>query len=98
MIISTPKKMQTGLVGMENVGELIRFQHVEDVTAVLEYAQKQRLAVGSAHSHGREMEKIATIPGAVLVEHPEFAYDKKAFRKWLKSDEGRGYRTSTRDI
>lgn len=83
---------------MKNVGDVTKFLHVQDVTPILEQAYKERMAVGNAHNYGREWEKVASIPGIVLVEHPEFYEDQKALYKWLKSDEGRGYRTSTRNL
>lgn len=74
--------------------------HIQNVTPIMEaaYAERQANIGEGRRLIGDGMERIACVPTAVFAEHPEFMSDMKALRKWLKSDEGKVYRTSTRQI
>lgn len=100
MIIKSNKKIEDGMIKTAFEGDYLKVTHIQNVTPILEAAWEARQAMIGASRRiiGDGMEHIAYIPESVMAEHPEFWRDPEAMRKWLKSDEGQYYRTSTRSI
>ena len=100
MIIKSKKKIEDGLIKAEFEGNYLKATHIQNLTPVMEEAYNERQAsIGEGRKLiGDRLERIACIPSIIFAEHPEFIHDEKALRKWLRSDEGKVYRTSTRSI
>ncbi len=101
MLITTHKNFGEGLIAAKFDGDKLVARHVQNVTPIMEACYKERIANMGSNLPvlGDVWEKIASVPHIVFAEHPEFLHDGKALLKWLREDEeGRMYRTSTRNI
>jgi len=100
MLIRSTKVFKDDLTSVEDSDDKARFNHIQNVTEIVESNHRQRIAGTGAynHSYGKEMEKIATVPISVFVERPELMRDEKALMKFLRSEEGAPWRVSRRRI
>lgn len=84
----------SALINSRVDGEKILFTHVQNVEPMLRDAHYLREHSNNGFSKSREYQKIASIPMLEFLKHPEFRENDKAIIKWLKTDEGRMYRTT----
>lgn len=73
----------------------VLFQHVEEVTPILEQNKADRLGNLPFH-RGQDAWHVGRIPMTLFLQHPEWSEDPKALLKFLKSSEGEPYRCSNR--
>ena len=96
--IKLPDGEDHDLIDIELDKDKMRMKHVQDVGGIIQQAELLRNYSDNGFTSDRNMRHIATIPAGEFVNHPEWAYDEKALIKWLKSEEGRPYRTVTKGI
>jgi hypothetical protein len=93
MIIKAPKNSQTGLYDIKANGENLEFNHIQEITPVLERAADIRKDSNNGWTEKKGFRHIACVPTCEFVKHPELAYDQKALTRWLKTEYGSMFRT-----
>ncbi len=93
MIIKAPEDSQTGLYRIDSDKDSLEFNHIQNITPVLERAKDVRKESDNGWTEGRGFRHIASIPTCEFVTHPELVYDKKALIKWLKTEYGSMFKT-----
>ncbi len=78
------------LVDINPDGDKVHYRHTEWTEPLKVHAKAQRIE-NDGWTKDRTMQRIATVPEGIFIEHPEFVYDEKAFLRWLKSPEGEEY-------
>lgn len=81
------------LVGVENKGDKKLFHHVQNITPTLEMCHQMREADGNGWSKERTRRHIGSIPEMIFCQHPEWQKDPNLISEWLKTEEGRPFRT-----
>ena len=79
-------------------GDKFVINHAQNIDPILQDCHKQRLHSDPHDFNFGEFEKIATIPEAEFLKHPEWKTCPNELEKWLRSDRGQQYRTSRRRI
>lgn len=92
MIIKTNKNIE-GLAKIEYEKDNFIFTHAQNITPSLEQAHLLREFGNNGWSTDKNYRRIATIPSIEFVRHPEWAQDTEQIIKWLKSEDGKPYRT-----
>lgn len=93
MIIRS-SQIREGLQTIDYRKEQVVFTHAQRIDPVLAECQESRESGSEGWSANRTMQRIASIPAAVFVQHPEFVHEPSLITKWLQTDEGRPYRTT----
>lgn len=93
MIIKAPKSTQTGLYDIKETGDSLEFSHIENITPAMERAAEVRKNSNNGWTEGKGFRHIASVPPSEFFKHPEWAEDKDALIKWLKTDYGSLFRT-----
>lgn len=92
-------KDKTYLHSIEEDGDLLKFNHVQDISPTLRAAQEIREHSDNGWTHDRSMRQIGLIDELtfqkLLTERPEIAKDGKELYKFIMSPEGAQYRTVT---
>ena len=79
-------------------GEKFKIQHGELIQPIEADVQDIREHTDNGWTDEKNFRQIASIPSLVFMEHPEFLHDDLALRRWLKTEEGRRYRTVRKGI
>ena len=86
------------LMGIEANGDNLLYNHVQNITPDLEFCHEMRNAPGNGFSDDRQRRHIGRIPDMIWLEHPEWNDDPELVKKWLKTEEGRPFRTVGRGL
>ena len=81
---------------IETEKDKLVFKHLQYNEGIKEKAELIRKHGDNGWTKGKGARLIATIPVGVFVAHPEFYNDTEALRRYLQTDEGRLYKTTTR--
>lgn len=95
-IIKSRGYIENGLHSIDAKGDNLIYTHVEDVMPYQEYAYLQRKGIGNGFSKKRHFRKIASIPPLVwmeLVKKCGGNPPEKEIRKFLKTEEGKMFKT-----
>lgn len=92
-------KDKTFLHSIEEDGDKLKFNHMQDVDPVMEEVQAIKMFSDNGWTKERNFRQIGHIPEGHewwLRKHkPEIFKDMKALKRWLMSEEGRPWRTVT---
>jgi len=95
-MIIRAKGLKEGLNKIEYDKDKIKLVHVQKIEPYLKqcYLEREYREVNKKS----DFRKIASIPDLEFIRHPEFMYDSKALIKWLKSDEGKQFKTTRENL
>jgi hypothetical protein len=80
------------MIDLKAQGDQLVATHAFDPSVAMEIASHSRRYSDNGFTRSRTMRHIGEIPVDILVQHPEWMRDKKALKRWLRSEEGRPYR------
>lgn len=98
MIIRTTKKIPTGLKDIKADKDKFIFRHVENIDGALTKAHLLRTYSNNGWTEKKHFRQIGCIPTAEFVRHPEWIHEPSLIVRWLKSEEGRPYRTVSKGL
>lgn len=89
---------ETGLLDARFYGDEFKFTHAQNIEPILAFCHNNRKEVDPKAFNRNDWELIGTVPAIEFAKHPEWASDAESVEDWLKSDEGKMFRTSRRAI
>lgn len=98
MIFKTKKKLKDDIIEIIPVNESLKFKHIQNIDYPLEHARSIREFSDNGWTKNRNFRQIGCIPSAEFVKHPEWMHEPELITKWLKSEEGRPYRTVNKGL
>lgn len=82
-----------GMYGMEAKGDVLLFNHAQNIEPDLEFCYNMRNTDGNGFSDKRQQRHIGRVPDIIFCMHPEWNDHPEEVAKWLNTEEGKPFRT-----